>query len=108
MTGIGVQLQLPLGSFIILTLCKIRDAPVMEKATRCLGCSFYYTSALQDSWAKGNGERHTAVPAGDAAAMILYNTSDVGRKSSVMENDQHQEPPCGPPEPGVPKKQYTC
>ena len=58
-------------------LRKIRGAPVMEKALltciiRYLGCSFYYTSALQDSWAKGNGERHTAVPAGDVPLNFMY------------------------------------
>jgi hypothetical protein len=38
----------------------------------------------------------------------LYTTSDVGRESSVMENDQYQDPPCGLPESGEPEKQYTC
>ena len=78
LTGMAVQPQLPLGSFIILMLRKIRDAPVME--IRQDTHSFHHSCARvrsfllglgNDSWALGNGERHTAVPAG-ARAPKLY------------------------------------
>ena len=72
LTVMAVQLQLPLDSFIILMLRKIRGAPVMENATRCLAVNplLLYLSK-EDSWAEGNGERHTAVPAGDPPELYI-------------------------------------
>ena len=59
--------------FIIVERAKIRDAPLMESvnkkfATRLATWFAAQRSTLssKDSWAKGNGERHTAVSAGDA------------------------------------------
>ena len=82
----------------------------------------YYTSASQNSWHTRNGKRNS-LPGPQLKCLpylrkirgqramendtrlyqqvmpeTLYNTSDVGRESSVMENNQYQDPPCRLPE----------
>ena len=70
LTGMTVQLQLRPDSFIILMLRKIRGTPVMENATRLVCVQLLAYLSKEDSWAEGNGERHTDVPAGDAGNFI--------------------------------------
>ena len=68
------------------------------------GAAFISYLSKEDSWAEGNGKRNS-LPGPQLRGLPYLRKI---RESSVMENDQYQDPPCRPPEFREPQKQYTC